>query len=94
MSDPYRQSSHAELQRIYDQGMRELATLDFTDCEAVISWAEKMFDPCDNIFVKKTIRRLFPPSRRTDGILMSTVEKTSKKMTSATSLDTLSDSGL
>ena len=34
MSDPYRQN---EVQRIYDQGMRELATLDFTSCEAVLS---------------------------------------------------------
>lgn len=58
MSDPYRDSRQSEIQRVYDQGMRELTTLDFSSCEAVISWVEKMYDPCDSIYVKKDKKKI------------------------------------
>lgn len=58
MSDPYRDSRQAKEQRIYDQGIQELATLDFSSCEAVISWVEKMYDPVDCIYVKKDKQKI------------------------------------
>jgi len=50
-SEATQEARRVDLQNVADASMAHLANLDFTNCDAVLAWVERMAEPCDHVRV-------------------------------------------